>query len=296
MAQAITTNVAPAVRRYTNIPGKVSEEPGGYKYHELGPKGQVIDDPEEFADIQSAQPTELEMSYFDYAAKIKSEMGDPYKIDVNQEATLMMQQQEAQIFERWSGGRVKYGGFMPKKQKREWGEYKQTVLSNAQKLAQDDKDKKIGEYEKKMAEFKTARGIAIERKREERLGKEGTEGQKIKGGLSTSQAFDQIGDFFVSTLDKKIAGRKFLEFMGDKEDSPAGRRTALQQTLSYMDRLDKGEISEEESDGLAAAHGKDFKYKPASQVTPPKGAFDTGRTKNGKKAYRLKNGNFWVQP
>ena len=194
MVQAITTNIAPAVRRYTNIPGKVSEEPGGYQFHELGPKGQVIEDPEEFARVEADQPTIATMSVFDYEAKVKAEMGDPFLIDTDQEATLMMRDQEAGIFDRWAQGKYKYGGFLPKAVERKWGEYKQKLLANAQKMAREQKDQKIGDFNARMAAFKTAKDIQLDVKKEKRLATQGgTEGAKIKGGLSEAQAFEQIG-------------------------------------------------------------------------------------------------------
>ena len=299
MAQAITTNVAPAVRRYTNIPGKVSDEPGGYKFHELGPKGQVINDPEEFAKVQSAIPQDIEMNYFDYAAKIKADMGDPYQIDVNQEATRMLQQEEAAIFERWSGGRVKYGGFMPKKQEKAWGEYKQKLLSNAQKLAQTDKENKIKEYENKMTEFKIAKKIELERRTEDRLSKEQKSKGVVKGGLTEEQIMERIEGMTMSDEDTRIAIMKYNELMLGLEDNPAGRRRALSQVIEFIDKLEKGEIDPNTDDGLKAAHGDTpmRKYTPAKEVLPPEGFVDTGRTSGGKKVYRSVDGKkAWVQP
>ena len=298
MAQAITTETAPAVRKYTNIPGKVSE---GYQFHELGPKGEVIEDPEAFAAIKSEPVSDdvTNMTYFDYSSKVKSDMGDPFEINVDQEASSMLKEQEKEIFNRWSGGQVQYGGFMDKKMKVAWGQYKQKLLGNAQKIAQDTKDKKIIEYEKKMADFKAAVGIKRAKETEQRL--QGTDKREasVKGGLTEEQIHDRIAGMTMSDEDTRIAILKYNQIMLGLEDTPSGRRLAFSQILKFIDKLEKGEVDPNVDPDMKAAHGDTpvRKYTPAKEVLPPDGFVDTGRTSGGKKVYRSVDGKKgWIQP
>jgi len=297
MAQAITTNVAPAVRKYTNIPSKVSEEPGGYQFHELGPKGNVISDLAEYGKIQAETPKEPEMSFFDFQAKVKADMGDPYLIDVDQEATLLMNQQEPQIFERWSQGKYKYGGFLPKKVEAAWGEYKQKLLANAQKVASDKKAEQVSSYEHLLTDFKLAKKAELDKAQEKRLSKEGKGSSIEKGGFTEDQIGDHIKGMTTGKTDARIGTMQYLKYMEGLADTPQGRRQAFRMTINYLDKLEAGTLTPEDKDQLQASHGD---YKPASKVTAPEGYVDTGKTQNGKKVYRKTGAspgqNFWVQP
>jgi len=299
MGQAITTNVAPAVRKYTNIPSKVSEEPGGYQFHELGPRGEVIDDPEQFAQIQSQTPKPSDMSFFDFQAKVKADMGDPYLINVDQEATLLMNQQEREIFNRWSGGQYQYGGYMPKEAQKKWGMYKQKLLANAQKVAGAKKAEQVSAYEHLLADFKIARTAQLDVAQEKRLGRQGAD-NVVKGGLTEEQAIDQIKVITMTDEDARIGTMQYLKSMQGKEDNPAGRRAALKETITYLEKMEAGTLTPEDKDQLKATHGGDYKYKPASEVTAPEGYVDTGKTQNGKKVYQKMGASpgqkFWVQP
>lgn len=296
MAQAITTETAPAVKRYTNIPSKVSEEPGGYKFHELGPSGQVIEDPEEFAQVQANKPSPSTMSYFDFQNKVKSDMGDPYLINVDQEATKMFNAQEEEIFNRWSGGQFQYGGYLPKDAKKKWGSYKQKLLANAQKIATAKKEEQVNAYEHLLADFKAARTLQTNTAQEKRLGKQGAD-NVVKGGVTDDQIIDNIKKMTFSDEDARIGTMQYLKFMEGMDDNPKSRRLAFKNTIDYLEKLEAGTLSPEDKDQLQSSHGD---YKPASEVTAPEGYVDTGKTQNGKKVYRKMGAspgqNFWIQP
>ena len=51
MPKAISTDIAPAVKKFTNIPSRG----GGYQYAETGPQGEAIDNPEQFAQMNAKQ-------------------------------------------------------------------------------------------------------------------------------------------------------------------------------------------------------------------------------------------------
>jgi len=295
MAQAITTNVAPAVRKYTNIPSKVSDEPGGYQFHELGPRGDVIDDPEQFAQVQSQLPKPSDMSFFDFQAKVKSDMGDPYLINIDQEATKLMAEQEREIFERWTGGKYKYGGYMPKEAEKQWGVYKQKLLAQAQKVASNKKAEQVSAYEHLLADFKAARTTQLDVQQEKRLGRQGAD-NVVKGGLTEEQAIDQIKVITMTDEDARTGTMQYLKSMQGKEDNPAGRHAALKETITYLDKMEAGTLTPEDKDQLKAAHGPGYKYKKASAVTAPEGYSDTGKTQNGKKVYSKPGKPYWVQP
>ena len=154
-----------------------------------------------------------------------------------------------------------------------------------------------------MAEFKTARGIAIARKQEERLGKESKSKGTVKGGFTEDQIYEQIEGMTWSDEDTRLGKMKYIEAMQTQPDTPTGRRNALSAVIKWIDKVEKGEINPNEDDGLKAAHGEGIdakpvkKYTPAKEVLPPEGFVDTGRTSGGKKVYRSVDGKkAWLQP
>ncbi len=201
-------------------------------------------------------------------------MGDPYLIDVRADAKRMLKEQERDIFQEWAGGQFRYGGYMPPKAKKAWGEYKQRLLANAEQIVQQEKNAKIKNYEHQKAEWKANRSITATQRREARGGKTG----RVTGGLTESQALDEIDelDYFVEPKLAREAKRIFYANL--KEDTSKGRREAL---LAVWDWDDKRKKEGEEPEIEA----------------PPEGFEDTQRTSGGKKVFVSPDGKkYWVQP
>ena len=255
MPQAIQTNTAPAVRKFTNIPSQAGV--GGYQYHELGPMGEVIDDPEEFAKLQMEQK-EVPGSFYDFTERLKSDMGDPYEINVQADAKKMLAEQEREIFQEWSGGQFRYGGYLPPKAKKEWGTYKQRLLANAEKRAQDNKESKIKEYNHHVAEWKANQEIEQDRE---------TEGAKITGGLTEAQAL-KAAESKALGPDAELEALEIFYNALKKDNTPQGRQNALKAVLDWQRAQSK-----EEEVGVV-----------------PEGYYDTKKTSGGRKVWLPKSG------
>lgn len=294
MPKAIETQIAPAIKAYTNIPGKVgtqSQGGGSYQFHELGPKGDVIDDPEQFASIQAATSPDTGPSYLEYAEKLKAEIGDPFVINVDGEARKLLDTQAPEIFREWSGGQFQLGGYLPPKVKKAWGEYKQRLLGNALKIVNDQKKNKIAEYNQRLAAFKTDKDIKLAEHQEQRLSSP-KKSEGIKGALTDSQALERIQSLYPSYNTEGLAKglNQYLSYLKEESqkenDIGIARLNAYEKTLKWKESQGDGD----EEKGLIS--------DPSKQTqAPPKGYKDTGRFSGGKKVYLSPDGKqAWIEP
>ncbi len=299
--RAIQTNIAPAITKSTNVPKGFTNIPSSvgerFQFHELGPGGEVIDDPQQFAQQRAKQVPASENIFTNFEERLKMEMGDPYSIDVRSEAKGLLRKQEHIIFQEWSGGMFGFGGYLPPKAKKEWGEYKQRLLGNAEKLIQDQKEASIKEYEHRLTSFKTNEKIRLDREKEERLGKPSS--KERKGDLTMNQISKSIKDRFALEEDQIAAELKFNEFLDEESKVDVGvadaRQKAYVKFLKWHQKILNAELEGEldafENDGLIPSHGKPItrnEEKTNVEVGAPKipaGFKDTGRTSGGNKVY-----------
>jgi len=309
MPKAIETQIAPAIRKYTNIPSKMEE---GYEFHELGPSGEVISDPAEFAALQSAQKEVAKPSYADYSEKLKADMGDPYEINVELEARKLLADQEREIFREWSNNKYQFPGegYLPLKVKKAWGDYRQRLYANAQKVVRERKEGAIKEYEHKLTEYKANETIELNRRQEERLqqtaGKEG----KLPGGLTESQAMQTIENLFYSKGQISVGIRQYQDFLAEEvkktDNIYKAREKAVYRTLEWKQKNDQEEELVSSEEGLEKKKEKsEKKVEKAGEIkktpgvnAPPEGYIDTGKLQKGthKKVWLSPDGKTaWVE-